>query len=181
MPARSPRGRIRTCPDSVTIDASLGRNAGAALVFLLLLAAAVTGFDPAVDLSAGRLPFTVLYLLALASTAVAVVLRGRLLIGRVGEGCVVSSQMRCAGRLVRERRTEIGAAAAVGVRRGGGPFAPYRLEITRAGEAGKGGPRTGAPMPIVVDSGMLKSDLEAAGRVIADLLGVPFEAATEAR
>jgi hypothetical protein len=157
------RYSLRSGPRGTLLLVSRPRKRiGFALAFLLLGGAALVGFDPARDLSAGRAPFTVIAF-ALTAGCLAGALATRTTTVDPGTRSLGTEQ-RIAGLRVGAESIDVAEGSELRIARPGGEHGPYQLELRRAE-----GTR-------VLDASSWVSELEPAGRKIAKALAIPFSA-----
>lgn len=152
---------LRRGAAGVCLATKTRRRLGFLLGFLVLLGAAVAGFDPTADLQPSRLPLTLLYL-ALLLSSLGGALSSQIVLAAPGE---LRFERRCAGLRIGLRRCPVEDGAEVRLSRLSAERTGYALEV--------GPPGNATP----VDASSWKSELEPMGRELAAALGVPFRAA----
>lgn len=138
------------------------KRAGFALGFLLLLGAAVVGFDASKDFSASRAPLTILSF-ALTAACLGGALSTRATAVTPGARRI-STERRLAGIRIGGESFDLVAGSGLRITRPGGERGPYSLELNHRGGVA------------VLDSSSWLSELEPVGRRIAETLSIPFSA-----
>jgi hypothetical protein len=152
----------RRGPQRLVLVTKLRKRMGFGVGFALLLVAMLVSFDAGRDLTAERAPLTVLYVLLLLGS-LGGCLATRVFVAEAGVAELVSEQ-RVAGLRIRLERLPVAGGAEVRVRRVSEGRGVFVLEV---------GPESGAT---VLDSSSWRSELEPTGRLVAEVLGIPFRA-----